>query len=286
MTRWICQRCGVQYPETETPPDRCPICDEERQFVGPEGQVWTTHDALLAKGYTTEIIEHEPGLSSFYPRPTYGIGQRAFLLETPAGNLLWDCITIVDEPTLEYVRARGGIQAIAISHPHYYSSMIEWSDAFGGAPVYIHANDRQWVQRPTSNVVFWEGLSTPLFGELTLICPGGHFDGGIVAHWPGGADGRGVLMAGDILQVVQDRRWVSFMYSYPNLIPLSASQVQRIADIVRPYEYDRLYGAFPNQLIPTDAHEAVERSAQRYIEHLNRPKHVTTGEAFVGQPGT
>lgn len=270
MTRWMCARCTVQYPDTETAPDRCPICDEERQFVGPEGQVWITHDDLLTRGYAVEIQEREPGLTSLYPKPALGIGQRAFLLETPEGNLLWDCIALLDEPTLEYVRSRGGVQAIAISHPHYYSSMIQWSEAFGGAPVFIHANDRQWVQHP-GNVVYWEGISTPLFGGLTLICPGGHFDGGTVAHWPAGADGKGVLMAGDILQVAPDRRWVSFMYSYPNMIPLSASKVQRIADIVRPYAYDRLYGAFQHQLMPDDAHEAVERSARRYIDHLNRP---------------
>ena len=51
----------------------------------------------------------------------------------------------------------GGIKAIAISHPHYYSSMVEWSRAFGGVPIYLHAADRQWVMRPDHAIVFWEG---------------------------------------------------------------------------------------------------------------------------------
>ena len=41
-------------------------------------------------------------------------------------------------------------------------------------------------------------------------------------HWPAGANGKGALLTGDIIQVVQDRRYVSFMRSYPNLIPLGA----------------------------------------------------------------
>ena len=45
-------------------------------------------------------------------------------------------------------------------------------------------------------------------------------------HWAGGADGRGALLSGDIVQVVPDRRYVSFMYSYPNLIPLPAAAVE------------------------------------------------------------
>ena len=117
------------------------------------------------------------------------------------------------------IRGIGGISAIAISHPHYYSSMIEWSRAFD-CPVFLHAADRQWVMRPDPAIEFWEGETKEIGQGLTLIRCGGHFEGGTVLHWPGGADGKGVILSGDILQVVEDRRWVSFMYSYPNLIPL------------------------------------------------------------------
>ncbi len=52
-------------------------------------------------------------------------------------------------------------------------------------------------------------------------------------HWADGADGRGVLMTGDSIMVVPDTRWVSFMYSYPNLIPLNAKAVERIVKAVK-----------------------------------------------------
>ena len=74
--------------------------------------------------------------------------------------------------------------AIAISHPHYYSSMVEWSHAFDGAPIYVHAADRPWVMRPDPHIVFWEQETLPLLGGLTLIRCGGHFAGGQVLHWP------------------------------------------------------------------------------------------------------
>ena len=79
---------------------------------------------------------------------------------------------------------------------------------------------------------------------LTLIRCGGHFAGAQVLHWAGGADGRGALLAGDILQVVQDRRYVSFMYSYPNFIPLPAATVRRIVALLEPYAFERIYGAW------------------------------------------
>jgi glyoxylase-like metal-dependent hydrolase (beta-lactamase superfamily II) len=164
-------------------------------------------------------------------------------------------------------RQHGGISAIAISHPHYYSSMIEWSRAFD-CPVLLHAADRQWVMRQDPAIEFWEGETKEIGHGLTLIRCGGHFDGGTVLHWPEGADGKGVVLSGDILQVVQDRRWVSFMYSYPNLIPLPASTVRRIVSAVESYEFDRIYGAWWGRVVFTDAKAAVKRSADRYVRAI------------------
>jgi hypothetical protein len=99
------------------------------------------------------------------------------------------------------------------------------------------------------------------------------FDGGTVLHLPEDADGKGAILSGDILQVVEDRRWVSFMYSYPNLIPLSASTVRRIVAAVEPYKFDRIYGAWWGKIVATDAKAAVKRSADRYIQALEDRQH-------------
>jgi len=105
---------------------------------------------------------------------------------------------------------------------------------------------------------------------MTLIRAGGHFEGGTVIHWPAGADGRGALLSGDIIQVAQDRRWVSFMYSFPNYIPLPATEIDRIVAAVEPFEFDRIYSAWWDRNVKADAKNAVRRSAERYKRALAR----------------
>ncbi|HXF63940.1 MAG TPA: hypothetical protein VNK95_20110 [Caldilineaceae bacterium] len=266
MPYYICVTCGVQFAETDAEPAHCPICEDERQYIGWGGQQWTTLEALQA-GHHNRIKREEARLTGIGAYPSFAIGQRALLVQTDEGNLLWDCISLIDEPTIAAVKALGGVQAIAISHPHYYSSMVEWSRAFD-APVYLHADDSRWVMRPDPAIAFWQGETKPLFGGLTLIRCGGHFAGGTVAHWPAGAEGRGALLVGDILQVVQDRRYVSFMYSYPNLIPLPARAVAQIVAAVEPYPFDRLYGAWWDRVVASDGKAAVRRSAERYIRAI------------------
>ena len=262
-TYFICRTCGTQFPASEQPPEHCPICEDERQYVGLNGQQWITLKALQEEAHNM-IRTVEPGLIGIGTCPSFAIGQRALLVQTTSGNVLWDCITLIDEPTITIVNALGGISAIAISHPHFYSSMIEWSRAFH-APIYLHAADREWVMRPDPAIHFWDGEAQILGDDLTLIRCGGHFPGGTVLHWPGGAEGRGVLLTGDIINVVQDRRYVSFMYSFPNLIPLAPASVRRIVAAVEPYPYDRIYSAWWEKVTFEDAKQAILRSAERYI---------------------
>lgn len=263
---YICSTCGTQYSESAQPPAHCLICEDERQYIGLKGQQWTTL-AALQEDHHNVIRTVEPGLVGIGTSPSFAIGQRALLVQMPGGNVLWDCITLIDEMTITTVKALGGISAIAISHPHYYSSMVEWSRAFD-APIYLHAADREWVMRPDPAIIFWEGETQTLPGNLTLIRCGGHFPGGTVLHWPEGAEGRGVLLSGDIINVVQDRRYVSFMYSFPNLIPLSPAAVRRVVAAVEPFEYDRIYSAWWEKVTFSDAKNAVRRSADRYISAI------------------
>jgi len=262
VTCFICTTCGTQHADSPAPPERCAICTDARQYVGWEGQRWTTLDELQ-RGHRNRIERLEPSLIGIGTEPSFAIGQRALLVQTPEGNLLWDCISLLDEATVTAVDGLGGLRAIAISHPHYYSSMVEWSRAFG-APIYLHRADRRWVMRPDGSIRFWPGETLPLFGGITLVRCGGHFPGATVAHWPAGAEGKGALLVGDVLQVVQDRRFVSFMFSYPNLIPLPARTVERIARTVAAYDFDRIYGAWWGRVVERDGKAAVARSAARY----------------------
>ena len=267
MTHFICTTCGTQYPESHHAPQACSICQEERQYVGLNGQQWTTL-VELRSSHRNDFIFLEPQLTALQTQPAFAINQRAILVESAQGNVLWDCIALIDDTSVEAIKSRGGLGAIAISHPHYYTTMIEWSRAFGNIPVYLHVADRQYVVRPDPCLRLWEGDSLQLHDNLTMIRCGGHFEGGSVLHCPVADGGRGALLSGDIIQVVPDRRWVSFMYSYPNLIPLNAEKVRAILHAVDPFDFNRVYGAFHPMQVMSDGKIAVRRSAERYIRAL------------------
>ena len=259
----ICVTCGTQFPPRDGVPERCPVCGDYRQYVGLGGQRWTTPEELRA-GHRNTITQVDDGVFSVHTEPKFAIGQRCLLVQSRDGNMLWDCISLIDNPTVERVRELGGISAIAISHPHYYSAMTDLSDAFG-APVYIHECEREWVMRPGSRIEFWSGETHRLNDAMTLIRCGGHFEGAQVMH----DAARRALFTGDVIQVVPDRRWVSFMRSYPNYIPLPASAVRKIVNAVEPFDFDTIYGAWPDFEERGDAKGAVRRSADRYIAALS-----------------
>jgi glyoxylase-like metal-dependent hydrolase (beta-lactamase superfamily II) len=259
MTHWICATCGTQFAESEEPPAECAICTDPRQYVPEEGQRWTSLDDLR-KDHRNEIRDdHE--LTGVGVEPWFAIGQRALLVE----NVMWDCVHLVDDAAAEEVERRGGLAAIAISHPHYYTGMVEWARRFD-CPVYIHADDERWIMRPDPAVELWQGEMKEVGDGLTLVRCGGHFAGGTVLHW---SAGRGVLLSGDIVQVIPDRSHVSFMYSYPNLIPLPAGAVEGIARALEPYEFDTIYGAWWGRIVRGDGKGIVRRSAERYVRALD-----------------
>src|SRR5262245_10618154 len=121
MPAFICTACGTQYPPSSGPLAECRVCEDERQFIPPSGQRWTTLDAL-AVDHLNAFRQHEPGLIGIGTRPQFAIGQRALLVCTPNGNVLWDCISLIDEATVTLIKGLGGLKAIAISHAHFYTS--------------------------------------------------------------------------------------------------------------------------------------------------------------------
>jgi glyoxylase-like metal-dependent hydrolase (beta-lactamase superfamily II) len=266
---FICVTCGTQFAPSAQAPTECPICLDPRQYVGFDGQQWTTLDGLRA-GHCNVIEHEELGLNSIRTEPSFGIGERAFLLQTPQGNVLWDCVALLNQPTVEAIRQLGGVAALAISHPHYYTTMVEWAHRFD-CPVYLHADDARWIMRPDESIELWHGESLALGEGLTLVRCGGHFPGATVLLWEGGAGGRGTLLVGDVVAPVADRRYVTFMWSYPNYVPLPAQEVRRIGRALAPLRYEVLHGAFWG-LERSDAKAMVDRSLVRYLRILESPQ--------------
>jgi hypothetical protein len=263
MHHFICTACGTQFPENQNPPAECVICEEERQYVPPRGQTWTTLSALRGP-HKNGFKQCEPGVIGIGTAPTFAIGQRAVFVQTPHGNVLWDCISLIDDATVALLKGLGGVQAIAISHPHFYTTHVDWARAFD-CPVYLHAADREWAMRPDSCQQFWDGETKTLWDGVTLVRCGGHFEGGTVLHWAGGAEGKGIVCSGDILTVVTDCKWLSFMRSYPNLIPLSRREVEGIGRAMAPFAFERIYGHYFDRVIASDAKTVLDKSVARYV---------------------
>jgi DNA-directed RNA polymerase subunit RPC12/RpoP len=92
---YICTACGLEFPASDQPPATCPICTDYRQFVPRGGQQWTTL-GKLRRDHRNAFQQLEPGLIGIATTPDFAIGQRALLVRTAAGNVLWDCITLID----------------------------------------------------------------------------------------------------------------------------------------------------------------------------------------------
>jgi glyoxylase-like metal-dependent hydrolase (beta-lactamase superfamily II) len=263
MPCFICTACGMQYAESTQAPPHCLVCEEERQYVPPRGQTWTTLQTLR-QGHTNTFREYDKSVMGIGSIPAFAIGQRALLVRTEKGNILWDCIATLDGATVTLIEGLGGIDAIAISHPHFYTTMVEWAHAFQ-ARIYLHSADTQWIMRNDPAIALWDGETKTLWDSVTLVRCGGHFPGGTILHWAGGASGRGVVCSGDILTVTTDRKWLTFMRSYPNFIPLSARTVENIGAALKPFAFETIYGHYFDRVIDKGAKAVLETSIARYV---------------------
>lgn len=277
----LCATCGVEQPESL--PAVCAICADDRQWVPADGQRWTTVGQLRAGGAGLEMTELEPDLWALRVRAGVGIGQLAKVLVTPAGTLMVDVPAYIDADAVAAVAGLGRLAGIIASHPHMYGVQSAWSQALAGpegpVPVYVSAPDAGWLARRPAATLEWSGTRTGLAGlpGVTASQPGGHFPGSVVVHWTG-ADGAGVLLAGDTVGVSRDRAWATFMRSFPNYLPLSGAVAERIAAHLDRYRYARLYDNFSGVLgVPGgDAARVVRRSASRHADWAEgRMDHLT-----------
>ncbi|NUP73881.1 MAG: MBL fold metallo-hydrolase [Sinomonas sp.] len=260
-----CATCGVEYgTERDALPEVCPICADERQYVPATGQVWITQAewASRAEIRVSELGPDQWGVTA----QNVGIGQTMQLARTPDGVLLWDPTGFVDRETAEFIRSLGPVLAIVASHPHMYGAQVAWSRALGDPPVLVNSADEAWVQRHDPVLRPWSG-TLALAERLELHTLGGHFPGSAIALWSAGADGDGVVLAGDTIMVNSDRQTVSFLRSYPNRIPLSVAVVERIARAMSHLSYRELWSNF-GIAITDEAGLKVQRSARRQIQWM------------------
>jgi hypothetical protein len=269
MAKFICQTCGTQYGDSSTPPTTCTVCADDRQYIGWTGQQWTTLEDL-ARDHQVRF-EMDGDLLGIGITPAFAIPQRALYLPTDAGNILWECTSLVTPAAVATLKARGGVDMIVISHPHFYASMVDWSEALGGVPILLHEADQAWVQRASKHITFWKSDVHPLSPSVTLYrCPG-HFPGSTVLHWKNTPQGKAVLLSGDALHVVQDRRHVTFMYSLANYIPSHPDCVRDIHQRLKGIHFDDVYGYTWGLNIMGQGRDAVDASFDRYFRAVGQP---------------
>jgi glyoxylase-like metal-dependent hydrolase (beta-lactamase superfamily II) len=267
MSITVCATCGNHY--LEAAPPVCVVCADERQWVPPGGQRWTSLSELVQAGHRSDVREVEPDLTGIGAQPPFAIGQRSLVVRTPQGNLLWDPSGFIDDGAIAAVKEIGGLRYVTASHPHFYGAIVSWSRALG-AEILLPDADADWLRAgPGDPVRTWSGSFDALPGVTVIQC-GGHFPGSAVVHWAAGADGYGVLLSGDTIFVTPGEDRVSFIWSAPNRLPLSEAAVRTVWAAVGPYEFDRIYGGWWTPVLRSGAKDTVQRSAERYIQLLSR----------------
>jgi glyoxylase-like metal-dependent hydrolase (beta-lactamase superfamily II) len=259
----LCVTCGTQFPPDQLLPQLCPICNDDRQYIPETGQAWMDYTAL-EKNFEIKMRQWHENLYEFKVSPHFAIGQKAFLVLSPGGNILWDCIPLLDEATIAFIKSKGGLKAIAISHPHYYSTMNHWAETFN-CPVYIHDSDQQWIVYQSKSINLWKGYRKLLWDNIYIMNIGGHFPGSCILHVPA-LSSKGTVLCGDSLFISRSKRHISIMYSYPNLIMLTKDELYLVLEDMENLDFDTMYGAFDGQVLLGNAKEIFDKSMNRYIE--------------------
>jgi glyoxylase-like metal-dependent hydrolase (beta-lactamase superfamily II) len=234
----ICSTCGTYYIAT-TAPELCVICADERQYFPPTGQSWTKPKDLHYK-HSIKLNKLQDRLYELEINPMFAIGQRALLVLSEQGNVLWDCIPMLDELTTEFIKLKGGLKAIGFSHPHYYSNMNEWAEVFD-CPVYIHTNDAAHIVQPGKNIKCWQGDELELWDGMKILLIGGHFAGSCILHVPF-LSPKGTIICGDTLFLSPNKKHFSAAWSSPNRMPLPLKEMKRIQERLQTIPFDSFYG--------------------------------------------
>lgn len=258
----ICRACGTAYPDEIPRPDVCIICADDRQYIPAGGQKWTS-EAAIADEFKVARRQVADSIVELRIEPLFAIGQRALVVISPSGNILWDCVPLLDDETVGFIKSIGGLRAIAFSHPHFYSNMKRWSQVFG-CPVYIHRADSEWIVDAGSHIELWSGAGKELWDGMTLIQVGGHFPGSAILRSPSHSP-HGTLFCGDTFVISPSRKHVAAQYSYPNRMPLPVAETARIKEFIGGIEFDTLLGWNSTQEIFGDAADIVDESLSRYV---------------------
>ncbi|EWC44584.1 hypothetical protein DRE_06665 [Drechslerella stenobrocha 248] len=269
LDKLICLHCGTQYEEVDRALRKnCRICDDPRDSVSPTGPAWVTLRELYSTPSPKNANEpkyrislwtdpKEPTVTVLSTQPKFAIGQSPFVLKTPHGLVIWETMTYLDKATVDAIKLIGEVKAIAISHPHFYSTHLAWSAAFGDVPIYLPKADDKWRQTVDKNDVirYFEG-EVEIVPGCKIVQVGGHFPGSSVLEF----DGK--LFIADTLNMTPAALYhfnrpkgissFSFLFSVVNSIPLPPSEIVRMWSVIKKLDFSTVYGV--SQRVPKARH--------------------------------
>ncbi|GHJ85191.1 hypothetical protein NliqN6_1593 [Naganishia liquefaciens] len=276
----ICNACMTQYPAG--PRTKCPVCLDPRQFVPPSGQAWTSLRRLAEEGHVNKIVpdEQDERIAFIQTEPSTGIGQTPILIKTSRATYMWDCCAFLSENLFHELRALDPpLKAIAISHPHFYSTSLTWARCLR-VPLLIAKADAHWYQRATDvkpGEIEWFRNEAPLEDSVNVIQCGGHFPGSSVLYWDRSLEptfeserhlGTGIILCADTAMVQPTQKGFTFQWSVPNMIPLNPHEIKGICDRLQSVSFDQATSTWPNRFIRHNAREILLNSMQKQLHHM------------------
>ncbi|MCF8245541.1 MAG: hypothetical protein K9J46_10330 [Saprospiraceae bacterium] len=256
----ICATCGTKYP-VKYLGNSCLICEDDRQYVPLDGQKWTSSVEIIQK-HAVKIKKLKANLFELVVDPVFAIGQRAILVVSQSGNILWDCIPLLDKKTVAFINEKGGLQAITISHPHYYSNMKDWAETFD-CPIFLPNSEQDFIVNPSDKIQFWKDDLVDFWDGIQLIRIGGHFPGSSVLLLPN-TNRKRIVLCGDTFNLSLSMKHFSVMYSYPNRIPLLIKEIDEIKKKMQHIDFDEIYGFWPYQNLLNKPKKILMESLERY----------------------
>ncbi|TQV90726.1 hypothetical protein V2A60_006934 [Cordyceps javanica] len=236
----------------------------------------------MQSGYKNEIKQDsvDGRIWSIFSSPQFAIGQRAVFIETEAGNVLWDCISLLDPDTIDFIKSRGGLKAIAISHPHFYSTHLDWAHEFD-CPVYLAVEDKEWINRDDErgHRRFVSGLSLEILPAVNIVKLGGHFPGSSALHWNENlfvGDSIGISQSGLVRAHHNKNHQVFFFhYAFPNFIPLGPTAMLEMWERLERWEFTSLFSLFYRTTVrDPEVKSMVLDSMQRQARHQENSGHL------------
>lgn len=261
----ICRHCGVESFDARIHSGlNCPICSDERQYPDPNGQVWLNANEL--SDYRVDIRQIGKGAYALSANPNIGIGHTGYLLQSDQGWILWDPLPIVDGGLAwqgeDLSSSMEGL-TIAASHPHMFGAQSSWASEFKGT-VLVNEEDVSWVDSDRFSYQYWS-RRLRIDKRAEIVTMGGHFPGSSYLYWES-EDGEVWLFASDTTQIRPNGRF-SFQWSYPNMLPLGANEVNSMLGKLPEYLPTRAFDNF-GRTVRGNIREKIVLSGEKHIQRI------------------